>query len=317
MNVKNSLLWGAALLLLLMAVFSSPLAAQDSAEGRFASFTLEHDGDTRSYWLYIPTGYDPSEPIAALLVFHGAGGSGPSMAIKTGFNERAERDTVLVVYPEGPRGYWDYGAGTEEWRAVPGKIFDDPGFVSALLNQLAEDYPIAGFYAAGYSNGARMAWRVACELGDQWAGVAAVSGAITGEVVSNCPPESQVSIIYFHGTEDLTVPWDGKSLTLSGISLGDSWSAPDTANFWAQQNSCAPEPEIIDLEDLNPDDNVILQLARFTDCAAETAVEFYAVIGGGHGWPGGVPNLVPNDWQPSGYASDYIWAFFGFGTAQG
>src|SRR5262245_45022291 len=74
-----------------------------------------HEDLERTFRLYLPENYDDSEALPLIVALHPAGGNGDIMARITGFDEFAERDGAIVVYPEGPFGYWDYGAGLPGW----------------------------------------------------------------------------------------------------------------------------------------------------------------------------------------------------------
>ena len=308
--MKSKILWG--ILLLLGLSLGTHFAAAQDDEREFFTVQIEHNGDTRQYLVYEPSTLPTDAAHPAVIVFHGAGGSGGSIARLTGFNDYAEADGVLMVYPIGPLGYWDYGAGTAEWEGIA-RVFDDPDFMRLVLDDIQSNYNISSLSVVGFSNGARMAWRMACDFGDQLDAVVGVSATISTEVLNICPAERQISVLYMHGTDDPTTPWNGDTLTIDGRVVSIAWSAPNTVNYWVEQNGCTPEPTITDVEDLNTEDSITQTRVLFDDCDAEYTVEFIAVLGGGHGWLGGEYALNPEGYQASGYASDYIWDFFGFG----
>ena len=61
--------------------------------------TLTVDGVERSYRAYRPAGID--RPVPLVLVFHGLGGGADAMEQALGWNEAADRDGFVVVYPDG------------------------------------------------------------------------------------------------------------------------------------------------------------------------------------------------------------------------
>jgi polyhydroxybutyrate depolymerase len=63
--------------------------------------TLYNQGLERSYYLYTPGAHTRDRPMPLLLAFHGGVGQGDTMAAKTGFNDLADREDFLVVYPNG------------------------------------------------------------------------------------------------------------------------------------------------------------------------------------------------------------------------
>lgn len=282
MNFRIGVLVG-----LFLLVVTVPAWAQEVTQG-----TLEHDGRTRTYWLVMPDHADDAL-LPLVLAFHPAGGDGAIMARITGFAEWAQRDQVMLVFPDGPGGYWDYGAGTPEWEDVP-SLRDDPGFVAALLDDLLAQYPIdpEQIFAVGFSNGARMAFRVGCTE-PRISAIAAVAASISDEVTAICDPDSLTDVIYFHGREDRTTPWEGKPLYLEEQQISVALSAPDTADFFAERNVCQGSEIQADGAQL------------YTDCAEESRVVFYGVQDGGHTWFR----------EPD--ASALIWSFFGLVATDG
>ncbi|MBL1138294.1 MAG: hypothetical protein HND46_23565 [Chloroflexi bacterium] len=303
-----------AILLVLCCLFNladRPVHAQGDPPA-MPQITLNVDGVERTYRLFVPSTYNTPAPL--VIAFHGAGGDGASMARLTTFNRLAESAGVIVAYPEGLLVYWDYGVGTPEW-AEQSPVHDEISFISAMLDQLANDYTIdpTRIYAVGFSNGARMAFRVGCEFSDRISKIAAVSATISSEITENCPTDARVSVLYMHGTGDDVTPWAGKPLYDEGGSLiSYALSAPDTVNFWLEQNGCPADTTMLDMPDANPDDEITVRQAHFTGCENGHEVVFYAVIGGSHAWEGGIFNLMPSDYAPSASATEYVWAFLGF-----
>lgn len=268
---------------LILVHSATKISAQDS--GAMAIRTITVGSAIRTYQLFVPSTYDENSPAPLVIAFHPAGGNGSSMAYLTGLNIEAERDGVIIAYPEGPQGYWDYGVGLPEWEPLQ-PLNQDLDFFEALLAELTTEFNVdeTQLYAIGFSNGARMAFRVACEYGDRLAGIVAVSATISEDITNICDNENAVSIMFMHGTEDETTPWEGEELTEGPLLITYAWSAPNTATFWALHNQCdVQSPEIVDMPDPNPDDRESVRRVTFQDCAAESTVVFYAVLGGGHG----------------------------------
>ncbi|MFZ4718028.1 MAG: alpha/beta hydrolase family esterase [Ilumatobacteraceae bacterium] len=187
--------------------------------GRSDGTLVTPDGRTRTYHLYVPRGLDPAG--APLLVaLHGGTGSGGQFETTTGFDALADRHRFVVVYPDG------VGTGTAEdtlrtWNAgiccgpAVRKGVDDVGFVRRLIDTLSAKATIdpRRVFAAGHSNGAFMAYRLACELSDRIVAVGLQAGGLG---VPRCTPSRPVSLLHIHGTADTNVPIAGG--TGSGIS---------------------------------------------------------------------------------------------------
>jgi polyhydroxybutyrate depolymerase len=59
---------------------------------------------------------------------------------------------------------------------------------------------------------------------------------------------------------------------------------------WTARNGCDEAPTITELPDLE-DDGTTVRRERYSGCDGGAEVVYYAILGGGHTWPGsGVPS---------------------------
>src|SRR5205823_9528672 len=136
-------------------------------------------------------------PSPVVLALHSAAMNGSMMARFTGLSEKSDQAGFVVVYPNGTGTtslflYWDAGG-------VRGKVSDDVGYVAKLLDDLATVVNVdpKRVFAAGMSNGAMMCYRLAAELSDRIAAIAAIAGTMA---IEDCRPRRPVPVIHFHGT---------------------------------------------------------------------------------------------------------------------
>jgi polyhydroxybutyrate depolymerase len=258
-------------------------------------------GVTRTYLLHAGGDAKPGRPL--VLVLHGLGGNGGAIERRTRgtFDRLADQFGAVVVYPQasGDRPRW--GA----WRVgAPGAPPppDDLGFLSALIDTFAGELAIdrKRVFAAGFSNGAYMVYRLACERPELVAAIAPVAGGMFPDVAPACRQGPPVSIIGMHGTADPIVPLDA--------SIRDGVAA------WVTRDGCPATPATSRLPDNDPDDGTQTRVDEFAPCAAGTEVAFYTIDGGGHAWPGEDsaplafrhPGNTPRDFD----AGAVIWDFF-------
>ncbi|HND47182.1 MAG TPA: PHB depolymerase family esterase, partial [Anaerolineales bacterium] len=64
-------------------------------------YTLNYQNIERSYILYTPKGLDTSKPMPLVFVLHGGGGNAENIIRSSGFNEVADQNGALIVYPNG------------------------------------------------------------------------------------------------------------------------------------------------------------------------------------------------------------------------
>ncbi|HTI52815.1 MAG TPA: hypothetical protein VMC04_01190 [Verrucomicrobiae bacterium] len=96
---------------LLVVLALTGLAAVSTARGAerpLVVHTLEIDGVSRRYSLHVPPAL-PAGPAPLVLVFHGGGGTGPGTERLTRFTPLADREGLLVAFPEGLGRNWNDG----------------------------------------------------------------------------------------------------------------------------------------------------------------------------------------------------------------
>jgi polyhydroxybutyrate depolymerase len=267
--------------------------------------TLTHDTLERSYILYVPSSVNWHEPIALVFVFHGGTGNAESAIRMSGFNEVADQNGFVVVYPNGTGRLSDDKLLTWNGGACCGyaqeKNVDDVGFVRAIVTDLQSLATVntRRIYATGLSNGGILSQRVACEAPDLFAAIAPVAGTLN---LPACKPSQPISVIEFHGTEDENIPYNGGKGPKSLVNV-DFASVPDSIAFWTAFNGCKAQSQMNSFADI--------QHETWRGCSSSTAVELYTIVGGGHAWPGGVGGWAGSD-QPiqTISASQVIWEFF-------
>jgi polyhydroxybutyrate depolymerase len=251
---------------------------------------LTINGLERSYLVHIPAGLNAGASIPLVFVFHGYGEGAEFIQQTRGFNDIADTGRFIVVYPNGT------GPGNDlSWNAsgccntAMANHIDEATFVHQIIADLGTLATIdpKRTYAAGFSNGALLAYRLACEMSDTFAAVAPVAGAL---VTDPCQPGQPVSVIHFHGLVDPVIPYAGGA-TVQSTGQPYPPTEQSVATF-AQLDGCAATPTV--------ETAAIYTHTTYTGCKNGAAVELYAVKGVGHMWP--TKYIVP--------ASQIIWDFF-------
>jgi polyhydroxybutyrate depolymerase len=229
---------------------------------------IESGRQTRQFLLHIPATYDPLEPGALVLVFHGAGISAERFAGYSRFSAVADREGFLVVYPQGQ------GAPDEPfWDTSPGSR--DVQFIRDLIDQLLIRCNVDPnqVYASGHSNGGGMVHRLACELADRIAAIGPISGAYASS--GKCTPSRPIPVFAIHGTADPVIPYD---------------RIPAWAAAWAERNGCDPEP-------VDVPHNVVIREQLWTNCRQGADVVLYTVHDLGHDWTHDIINMGQTIWE--------------------
>ncbi|MFC5179796.1 alpha/beta hydrolase family esterase [Actinomadura harenae] len=234
----------------------------------------------REYLLHVPPGLAggtwrngrPAKPLPLVIALHGGAATMSMMESLSGFDPIADAKGFLVAYPDGFLTSWNAGDC-----CGPAKIgnIDDVGFLSKLIDRLNS----AGLsdpgrvFVTGFSNGAGMAYRMACEAADKVAAIGVVEGAL----VTKCDPSRPVSAIVFHGTADRNVPFDGGGRR----DINDDRPYPPVSyamDFWRKHDGVPP---------LKP--TALAARSGNLDCSSSgkdgVSLALCKVVGGGHAWP--------------------------------
>ncbi len=239
------------------------------APGWYAGETVEVDGETREYALFVPTGYDEDAPTSLVLNFHGLLGNPLQQADFSQFNDTAEARGLLVAYPAGVGNSFNAGAccGTAHSEGVNDILFARE-LVDQLLGELCIDP--RRVYVTGMSNGGHMAHTLACRAADVFAAAASVTGVL-GLAPSDCQPSRPISMMDFHGTGDLIVQYNGAGPGYPPVK--------PMMEGWAERDGCDGASEITFSEG-----DMVCE--TWPNCADGVEVTLCTVDGGGHCWPG-------------------------------
>lgn len=266
-------------LLLSQTACSSSIASKDIASSRqpsddvtsgFYDGTLMHDGRERDFTVYIPTAYNGKKALPLIVALHGGLGTGKKFEEQTRISRAANEYGYIVAYPDGVWRAWN--AGSCCGKPADDNI-DDVGFVGALVAYLHDRYQIdtQRVYGTGFSNGAMLLHRIACDKPHLLAGIAAVSG---GPMVNKCPGgDVPIPTILVQGTDDPRIPWNGGKVNDSYRMAFDK-----VVDKYAQRNQCSTgKKQVYEQGD--------------TTCWArqgcKDSLTYCEIKGGGHQWPGG------------------------------
>jgi poly(3-hydroxybutyrate) depolymerase len=306
-------------------------------EGRHTPQSVEQsidvNGVTRTYLLYIPRSYEPGES-ALIVVFHGRGAGGPGSAMEqaTHLDEKADREGFAVAYLDGLVD----ATGTLDWNYYYDPFFitgpDDVGFAREVIDSLQRRiHPDRRrIFVTGTSAGGYMAQRAGVELSDRVAAIGVVEGGIFVFTPSNPPTvppaAAPISVLMLKGDQDPSNQYCGAVFPTFGITQSTTdqdfeyWTGP-SADRCSRVDVHAPFCESVGVGDANanvtpgmPSDVVEKQA---TDCRGDTEVKVYRLLGGLDQWnlepmniPGQMPFNPDLDSRTGVTTNDILWRFF-------
>jgi polyhydroxybutyrate depolymerase len=255
--------------------------------------SIESGGMARTYILHVPPAYEGTKALPLVLAFHPYSGTASFMNAYAKLPAESDAEGFVLVTPDG-------AGSPQQWNiAKYTAAADDVGFIRDLLATIDAQLCIdkTRTYAEGYSNGGGMAQLLACEMPDRIAAVGLVASTFTG-----CP--SATPVIAFHGTLDPLLPFEGSTQT-PGAPAGDEPPIRKEISDWARRIGCDGLATIS-----RPAADV--ELSTYHRCTAgDGEALLYAIIGGGHTWPGAsldLPEVGVTSHEID--ATTTIWQFF-------
>jgi polyhydroxybutyrate depolymerase len=279
--------------------------------------TFDDQGQERSVVILLPEHYEKGNDLLPLVLhLHGAsptflpGNPAERELGSSGYRDIPSKFNVIVAAPSAlahplfPFYQWNF---TEACCALPDSaVPDDVGFLDRLLDALLLNYPVdpQRVYLYGYSDGAAMAYRLACDHTGRFAALVSGAGQFPVQDPGRCAPSAPIAVLEVHSLDDEAIPFDGVT-----FPLNEELTFPgsiDLIQYWADHNGCVGtlqfgEEPTIDLTFLVEGKETTIN--TFTQCPHGLDVELWSMEGVPHlplffrVGPNGMKTLAEKSWK--------------------
>lgn len=260
------------------------------APGKFITGSLTNQAGTRSYKVYVPSGYD-GQALPLVVMLHGCKQNPDDFAAGTRMNQVAEENNCLIVYPGQVKNAnmsncWNWFQADQQQRDQ-----GEPSIIADITREVMRNYQVdpRRVYVAGLSAGGAMAAIMGAAYPELYAAAGIHSGLPVGSahdlpsafaaMRGGMPPSHQAAqrgarpvlpVIVFHGDRDQTVnPRNGDQALAQ--CLGGATSA---------------EPGMTVEKGTVPQGRAYTRTVQ-QDQDGKVVAEHWVVHGAGHAWSGG------------------------------
>ena len=281
--------------------------------GTLTSTTIQSNNQSRSFQWYAPKSIKYK---SIVYVLHGSTGTGEGVREQTAyeFDQLADQEGFIVVYPTGYANHWNDCRGSADYEANI-KNIDDITFLKEIETYLSENLNITfdNRFATGHSNGGHFCFKLVLEAPDWIDGVAAISANLPIAANLDCQKSGKfIPLLLINGTKDKVNPYNGGLVSILGNdSRGTVMSSDATMDYFTKLGGCEKPTDFKKLPDLNDEDqsNIVQKIWL---CDNQPRAVLYKINGGGHTIPhtkSRMPKILGATNQDINAATE-IWQFF-------
>jgi polyhydroxybutyrate depolymerase len=257
--------------------------------GETVKETILVDGVERTYYVHVPKYYgaspvpsaearnssahsgDSQKSYPLVIAFHGYGWNegqggtergGKGFEQVSGFDELADRENFIVVYPDADQND-HYGWNNGQWWFSG---LNDVAFVDKILTKLSDDYNVdqSRLYAIGYSQGGSFLHKLLDEMPGKFAAACEVGGWMSGDEEKGARGTPFMAV---QAIEDSVAPPLGR---LFGLPMK---SETYTSEHYREINNISGEPERV-IEKVGSEQITITEVSQFPDGRGELATKW-------------------------------------------
>jgi poly(hydroxyalkanoate) depolymerase family esterase len=281
--------FGVTVVALLLVLACLPALAHGAGTDEWHDYA--NAAGRRSYLLHVPPDLRAGAPLVVYL--HGCTQSAQDVAVGTGWSRLADRDGILVAYPEQTAT-----ADTNRcWRwfdsASQHRDSGEPSLIAGITQEIVDARGVDPdrVYVIGASAGGYMSSIMGAAYPDLYAAIGIVGGGpydLTGVLAYEemGPRARTMPTFVLQGTLDLTNP-----ILLADAAVGQWLSTSDLADDGALNFSISRLPATEEHHGglLGTPEEYPYTVKHYVDGAGASLLDYHVIHGLGHAWPGGDP----------------------------
>lgn len=249
---------------------------------------IDHDNLTRCWQTHVPEGVDPEVAVPLIIDMHGYASDSTVHRALSSFNDIADEEGAIVVYPDGVSGYnmeWDQEEN-QAWNAgwccahSARDDIDDVDFIEKVVNLSMEMHNVDAdrIYASGWSNGCAMAQRLAMESSHVFAAIGCMAFYLITDHVDYYAP---IPVMEVHGFLDQVVLYETTAFSIPFNE--EMWTNPEAYDTgaienmyeWGAHNGCSGPVETFEL-------NALYSIQGFDNCVSNASVRLMTIYAAQH-----------------------------------
>ena len=281
--------------------------------------SLIHDGYERTWLTIIPKDYSDKKSYPLVIALHGGGGTAKQLMNNTRrrFNQLANQDGFIVVYPQGVKKSWNDNNKRDTNGFARKENIDDVGFIEKMIEQLESKYKINNnaTFVCGISNGGLMSQTLAMDLPNKFKAVGMVASNFGKIQIDESTSVSPFSILFIHGINDPVFPYNEGVIEVFNTNRGNVLGIQKSIYYMCNLNGNSKDTTLTSFENSDIKDECTSEKIIYPNPDNPSLrIELIKVNGGGHTWPGAkeqrlIKRIVGKTTQDFN-ACDALWEFF-------
>ena len=230
-----------------------------------------HEELERCWNVLVPSTVNLSEKVPLVIDLHGNTLTMEDQRALSEFDEIAEENGAIAVWPQGFENSWNAGYCC----SAAGELgLNDTGLIMEIVDRVVTNHSVdeSRVYLTGWSNGCALSQKLANEHSDVFAAVACMSYYLLDDPE---PDYSSIPVMEIHGLVDQIILYSNDAIHLPNVEAQEH-GAIQNLLLWAEMNGC---------QGSIPDSNspsTFYSIQSFTDCENGSEVSLVTLYAADH-----------------------------------